>query len=47
MDNDGTDTHIENTVRIKKQKWTPEAQIILNTAGLESDFSYLHDWLKK
>ncbi len=47
MDNDGTNNHIENTIHIEKQDWTPEAQIILDAAGLESDFSYLHDWLNK
>jgi hypothetical protein len=38
---------IENTVYINGQEWTPEAQAIIDNAGLESMYSYLHDWLDK
>ena len=36
---------ITNTVYISGQSWTPEAQAIIDNAGLESGYSYLHDWL--
>jgi hypothetical protein len=47
MRNDGVSIRVQNTVRIKGQNWTPEAQSILNNAGLETAYSYLHDWLNK
>ncbi len=45
--NKGTNIQIENTIYINEQDWTPEAKIILDSAGLESAYSYLQDWLKK
>lgn len=43
--NNGINIQIENTVYINGQAWTPEAQAIIDSAGLESSYSYLHDWL--
>jgi len=45
MRNKGVNIQIENTVYINGQAWTPEAQAIIDNAGLESAYSYLHDWL--
>lgn len=47
MRNNGTNIYIEKTIQIEGQGWTPEAQIILQNAGLESAYSYLHGWLKR
>ena len=46
-ENRGVNIQIENTVYINGQAWTPEAQTIIDNAGLESAYSYLHDWLTK
>ncbi|MCJ7435078.1 MAG: right-handed parallel beta-helix repeat-containing protein, partial [Anaerolineales bacterium] len=43
--NNGVDIQIENTVYINEQEWPPEAQAIIDNAGLEPAYSYLHDWL--
>jgi hypothetical protein len=45
--NNGVNIQIENTVYINGQAWTPEAQAIIDNAGLESAYSYLHEWLNK
>jgi hypothetical protein len=45
MRNEGLNIQIENTVIVNKQKWTPEAQSIIDNAGLEPAYSHLHDWL--
>lgn len=45
--NKGVNIQIENTVYINGQAWTPEAQAIIDNAGLESAYSYLHEWLNK
>jgi hypothetical protein len=47
MRNEGINIQIENTVYINGQAWTPEAQAIIDNAGLESSYSYLRDWLNK
>jgi hypothetical protein len=47
MRNKGVNIKIENTVYINGQAWTPEAQAIIDNAGLELAYSYLHDWLNK
>ncbi len=47
MEDNGTNTHIEKAIHIKKQNWTSEAQTIIENAGLEPAYSYLHDWLNK
>jgi len=46
LTNNGVNIQIENTVYIKEQEWTPEAQAIINHAGLEPAYAYLYDWLK-
>ncbi len=38
---------IENTVYINGQAWTPEAQALIDNAGLEPMYSYLHNWLNE
>jgi hypothetical protein len=38
---------ITNTVYINGQDWPPEAQAIIENAGLEATYSYLHEWLNK
>jgi hypothetical protein len=38
---------ITGTVYINGQDWTPEAQAIINNAGLEAAYSYLHEWINK
>lgn len=45
MRNRGTNTQVENTVYIDGQAWTPEAQSIIDHAGLEAAYYHLHDWL--
>ena len=45
MRNNGVNVQIANTVYISDQSWTPEAQAIIDNAGLEPAYSYLHDWL--
>jgi len=47
MQNKGTNIYIEKTIQIDGQGWTPEAQLILQNAGLESAYSYLHGWLNR
>jgi hypothetical protein len=47
MRDEGINIQIENTVYINGQAWTPEAQAIIDNAGLESAYSYLLDWLNK
>jgi hypothetical protein len=39
--------HIENTVHVDGQAWPPEAQAILDNAGLEPAYAYLHEWLEE
>jgi len=41
----GISIDIENTVFVSEQSWPPEAQAIMDQAGLESSYSYLHAWL--
>jgi hypothetical protein len=43
--NNGVNIQIENTVYIDEQEWTPEAQSIIDNAGLEPAYSYLRGWL--
>lgn len=38
---------IINTVYVNGQNWPPEAQSIIDSAGLELDYSYLYEWLDK
>jgi hypothetical protein len=38
---------ITNTVYINGQNWTPEAQSIIDNAGLEAAYSYLREWINK
>ena len=45
MLNNGINIQIENTVYINDQEWTPEAQSIIDNAGLESAYFYLRDWV--
>jgi len=45
MRNDGVNIHIESVVIIDGQNWTTEAQSIIDNAGLEQEYKYLHDWL--
>jgi hypothetical protein len=45
MRNEGVNIQIENTVYINKEEWMPEAQSIIDNAGLEPAYSFLHDWL--
>jgi hypothetical protein len=45
MLNKGVNIQIENTVHIDEQDWTPEAQSIIDNAGLEPAYFYLRDWL--
>jgi hypothetical protein len=45
MKNHGVNIQMENTVYINGQEWTPEAQAIIDNAGLEPMYLYLHDWL--
>jgi hypothetical protein len=39
--------NVTDTEYINGQDWTPEAQVIMDNAGLEAAYSYLHDWLNK
>ena len=45
MKNHGANIQIENTVYINGQEWTPEAQAIIDNAGLEPLYTYLHEWI--
>jgi len=47
MENAGTNIRVENTVIVNGQAWTPEAQAIIDNAGLEAGYAYLHDWLNE
>jgi hypothetical protein len=44
-ENRGVNIQIENKVYINGQAWTPEAQAIIDSAGLETEYYYLHNWL--
>ncbi|MFZ1473537.1 MAG: right-handed parallel beta-helix repeat-containing protein [Anaerolineae bacterium] len=44
MRNNGVNIQIENTVYVDGQAWPPAAQAIIDHAGLESAYAYLHDW---
>jgi len=45
MNNNGVNIQIENTVHINDQEWTPEAQSIIDNAGLEPTYLHLRNWL--
>jgi len=45
MRNIGTNVQVKDTVATTEQEWTPEAQSIIDNAGLEPAYSHLHDWL--
>lgn len=44
-ENRGVNIQIENVVYIDGQAWIPEAQAIIDSAGVEPAYSYLHSWL--
>lgn len=45
MNNNGININIENTIHVSGQNWPDEAQDIIDNAGLEVPYSYLHDWI--
>jgi len=47
LTNKGVNIQIENTVYIDSQTWPPEAQAIIDNAGLEAAYSYLRTWISQ
>ncbi len=45
--NEGVNNTIAHTVTSSGQAWNAAAQKIIDNAGLEPAYSYLHDWLKQ
>ncbi len=45
--NEGVNNIIAHTVTSSGQAWNAAAQQIIDNAGLEPAYSYLHDWLKQ
>ena len=43
--NRGTDIVVSGTVFVNGQDWPPEAKAIIESAGLEPPYEYLHEWL--
>lgn len=46
-ENRSTNSTIKSPVWVSGQQWPAAAQAIMQSAGLEADYSYLHDWLAK
>jgi len=45
--NQSLNSSVESPILVTGQQWSEEAQTIMKSAGLEPDYSYLHDWLAK